>query len=169
MTKPEDPVIKNNREGIAGVSTFSGQDVPENSLLNEAEILALLNTLLEAERAGARAVSMLSSQADDTESTRILHDIAKDEGRFCGMLTQHIIRFDGRPSLKTGDFFEKVMALESFDEKLELLDRGQSWVVRKLEGTLSRISDKTLHDDLLDMLKVHETNLQNAASLRHIS
>lgn len=138
----------------------------ETDFFSDEEILELLNSLLEAERAGARAVSVLSHQSSDTVGRSTLHEIAVDEGRFCAMLTNHIIRFNGLPSLKTGEFLNKILALESFDEKLELLDRGQFWVVRKLQDALSRIGDEKLHDDLLDMLEVHEINIKSAASLR---
>lgn len=134
--------------------------------LDTNEIITLLNMLLEAERAGARAVSTLSREAEESESAAALRDIAVDEGRFCVMLRDHILRLKGQPSMRTGDFHDKLMALETFGEKLDLLDRGQSWVVRKIAAALPGITDEALHADLLDMLKVHEVNIDRAASLR---
>lgn len=157
--------VKKNGE-IVEVSNSSLDEELKNTVLSREEILVLLNSLLEAERAGARAVSMLSHQTDDTDDRKTLRNIAVDEGRFCAMLTKHIIRLDGLPSIKTGEFLDKVISLECFEERLTLLDRGQSWVVRKIQGVLSRISDERLHGDLLDMLKVHENNIEQAASIR---
>lgn len=153
--------------GIVNDMPLSPDESAKNQILSSDEILDLLNSLLEAERAGARAVSTLSHQANDTVDKETLHAIAVDEGRFCAMLTHHIVRFDGLPSLRAGEFLEKILALESFDEKLALLDRGQSWVVRKLQGVLPRIDDEKLQSDLLDMLQVHEQNIEDAALLRH--
>ncbi|MAL80817.1 MAG: hypothetical protein CMN55_17235 [Sneathiella sp.] len=150
----------------AGIASARLSENAEHDLLANEDILELLNILLEAERAGARAVQVLSKQTRDAVTGETLQEIAVDEGRFCVMLNQHINRLGGRPSKKTGDFFEKLMALEQFDDKLDLLDRGQSWVVRKIRGALARIGDEKLHADLLDMLKVHEINIKSAASLR---
>ena len=133
------------------------------------ELLALLNVLLEAERAGARAVTTLSKQAGDSASADALREIAVDEGRFCVMLREHILRLKGQPSSKTGDFHDKLMALETFDAKLDLLDRGQSWVVRKIAGALPRLDDAALAADLRDMLDVHEVNIARAAALNSAS
>ncbi|MZR32054.1 DUF6306 domain-containing protein [Sneathiella litorea] len=167
MRNLEGPGKEDNYKGIVRDMPPSPDENAENQLLSRDEILELLNSLLEAERAGARAVSSLSHQCNDTVDKETLHGIAVDEGRFCAMLTHHIVRFDGLPSLRAGEFLEKILALESFDEKLALLDRGQSWVVRKLQGVLPRIGDEKLQGDLLDMLKVHERNIEDAALLRH--
>jgi hypothetical protein len=38
--------------------------------------------------------------------------------------------------------------------RLAFLNRGQGWVVRKLEALLATVRDETLHAELTEMLKV---------------
>ena len=134
--------------------------------LNRAEVLSLLNQLLEAERAGARGVGAMSKQAVNAESRAILREIAGDEARFCAMLIRHVGRLGGAPSRHTGAFHTKLAALESTHERLDLLDRGQGWVVRKLTEALPRISDTSLREDLKEMLDAHRRNIERCGFLR---
>jgi hypothetical protein len=131
--------------------------------LGRSELLTLLNKLLEAERAGAKVVGRLSHTAPDADLATTLHAVAQDEGRFCVMLGGQIARIGGAPSQATGAFHDKVMALADWDARLELVNRGQAWVVRKLRDALPRIRDDALHADLKDMLEVHERNIQSCA------
>ena len=47
------------------------------------------------------------------------------------------------------------MAISDMAERLAFLNRGQAWVVRKLEGLLPKVRDDALHADLDAMLKSH--------------
>jgi hypothetical protein len=53
----------------------------------------------------------------------------------------------GSPSNKTGDFVEKVRAVADYSGKLELLNRGQRWVIRKIEEQLPTLSDEQTQGD----------------------
>lgn len=130
------------------------------------ELLSFLNQLLESERAGARGVGAMSKQAASAERRAILREIAGDEARFCGMLIRHVARLGGAPSTQTGAFYPRLAALERTDEQLDLLDRGQGWVVRKLTEALPRISDTALRADLREMLEAHLRNLERCRELR---
>lgn len=134
-------------------------DPAYSGYLSNEDTVELLNTLLEAERAGARGVAAMSQDPDSAEIKPLLDEVAGDEARFCGMLTRHIKRLGGRPSRVTGSFYGKLLARETLRARLEFLDRGQSWVVRELQEALPRIADDTLHADLVDMLRVHERNI----------
>src|SRR5690606_21931832 len=70
--------------------------------LDTGETIALLNELLEAERAGARAVGEMARQAEDAPLRAALRDVAMDEARFCAMLTRHVARLGGTPSREIG-------------------------------------------------------------------
>jgi hypothetical protein len=129
-------------------------------------LLDLLGQLLEGERAGARGVGIMSRQAQNARARAELTDIAKDEARFCAMLTRHITRLGGAPSAATGAFYDKLMAIEDPVQRLDFLDRGQGWVVRKLREALPGIADDALRADLADMLETHERNLARSAKLR---
>jgi hypothetical protein len=129
------------------------------------ETLALLNLLLEAEKAGARGVMRM---ARDTASARLcveLTAIARDEAGFCAMLTKHIRRLGGEPSTATGAFYDKLVARQGDAARMALLDRGQTWVALKLKEVLPRIGDEALHKDLTGMLDVHERNIRHCAEL----
>jgi hypothetical protein len=129
------------------------------------EVLGLLNVLLQAERAGAKVAVRLSQAATDQAVDTALRAVAKDEARFCAMLRQHIERLGGTPTRKTGDFHDKVMALDTMEARLRLLNRGQGWVVRKLREALPRIHDDALRHDLREMLMVHERNIADCGNL----
>lgn len=134
--------------------------------MRTGEVVALLNLLLEAERAGAKVTRAMAGEATSPEAHRVLAGIAGDEARFCAMLARHVERLGGTPSPKTGAFREKVMALADEGARLALLDRGQAWVVRKIAESLPRLQDDSLHADLAEMLEVHERNLARSGGLR---
>jgi hypothetical protein len=129
------------------------------------EVLSLLNELLEAERAGVKVAVRLSQDASDPSVDAALQAVAVDEARFCAMLCQQIERLGGAPTRKTGDFHDKVMALEGIEARLRLLNRGQGWVVRKLREALPRIADEALRHELQEMLTVHERNIEHCDRL----
>jgi hypothetical protein len=128
--------------------------------LDRDQLLALLNELLEAERAGAKVARAITAEAGDRSAVDTLGALAADEARFCAMLTRQIARLEGDPSERTGAFREKVLALQGLDDRLRLLNRGQAWVVRRLKEALPRVADEPLHADLADMLSVHEDNIR---------
>ena len=132
--------------------------------LGRAELMALLNELLEAERAGARLAARLSRDAADTTAAATLQAVAQDEGRFCAMLGGKVAGLGGTPSQATGGFYDKVMALPDWAARCALLNRGQGWVVRKLQEALPRIREDALHRDLKEMLEVHQHNIRRCGS-----
>lgn len=125
------------------------------------DILAALNELLEAERAGAR-VAMESGKSMDLVAYReLVQLVRKDEVRWCAMLTRHIRRLGGFPSRKTGAFHGKATAIAEPLERLAFLNRGQAWVVRKLQKLLPRIRDHALYADLKEMADRHRANIDS--------
>ena len=126
------------------------------------EILTALNELLEAERAGVR-VALESSKSADLEGYReLMQGVRDDEAHWCAMLTRQIQRLGGSPSPKTGDFRAKAMAIADPLERLEFLNRGQAWVVRKLQKLMPRVRDDGLHTDLKAMADKHGVNIDLA-------
>lgn len=128
--------------------------------LSRDEVLGFLNTLLEAERAGAKVTARMAKDArGEPDLWPALDIVRRDEARFCAMLARHIIRLGGEPSMVTGAFKAKVMALNDAGERLALLNRGQGWVARKLAEALPRIHDAALYADLKEMHRVHVDNI----------
>ncbi|MGF1593072.1 MAG: 5-formyltetrahydrofolate cyclo-ligase [Kiloniellaceae bacterium] len=134
--------------------------------MDRAETIALLNNLLEGERAGARAVAEMARQEERAARRAALRDVAMDEARFCAMLVRHVTRLGGVPSPATGAFYDKVLSEESPAARIALLNRGQGWVVRRLREAAGRIAEDALLHDLKDMLEVHERNIGRCESLR---
>jgi nitronate monooxygenase len=134
--------------------------------MSRVEVLALLDQLLEGERAGARGVGEMSGQAPSVEARTALREIARDEARFCAMLIRHIARLGGTPSRLTGAFHKKLAAVEALDERLDLLNRGQGWVARRLREAIPGIADDLLRADLQEMLAVHLRNIERCTQLK---
>lgn len=133
--------------------------------LPREELVTRLNELLEAERAGARVAIASSEGVFGTNYAALLKIIRDDELHWCAMLFRQVKRLGGEPSLKCGAFYDKAMAIEDLPDRLRFLNRGQAWVVRKLEELLPQIRDDELHADLLEMLDRHEANIRRADEL----
>ena len=127
------------------------------------ELLAALDELLEAERAGAR-VALHTAKDAPAELTPLVRAIQHDEARWCALLTQSIQRLGGTPSRRTGDFYAKAMAIQDLPARLAFLNRGQRWVVRKLQALLPRVGDARLQAGLGAMLTAHEANIARVAA-----
>ncbi|HLK87398.1 MAG TPA: DUF6306 domain-containing protein [Candidatus Binataceae bacterium] len=125
----------------------------------DAQLESLLNTLGEAERAGGRVLHELTADARSLELRELLKKVGHDEGYYAGELAGHVRRLGGTASNKTGDFVEKVRAVSDFRGKLELLNRGQRWVIRKIEENLATVGDPELHAFLSVMAKGHYINI----------
>jgi hypothetical protein len=128
------------------------------------EIVAFLNELLEAERAGAR-VCLETAQATDGATSALMRAVQRDEAQWCGMLASALAALAASPSPATGTFYGKAMAITDMKERIAFLNRGQGWVVRKLREMLPRVRDDALHAKLAAMLQAHETNIARAAAL----
>ena len=125
----------------------------------DAQLEGFLNTLGEAERAGGRVLHELTEIAKSPELRELLKKVGHDEGYYAGELAAQVRRLGGVPSNKTGDFVEKVRAVNDFHSKLELLNRGQRWVIRKIEENLASVADADLHAFLDLMAKGHHLNI----------
>lgn len=123
------------------------------------DLVAALNELLEAERAGARATLATAKNIGDVRLITLLMAIHRDEARWCGVLANAINRLQGKPSLKIGAFYTKIMAIDDLAERLAFLNRGQDWVVRKLTKILPTIRNEIIHTALVAMRTSHEQNI----------
>ncbi|HEV2171660.1 MAG TPA: DUF6306 domain-containing protein [Candidatus Binatus sp.] len=125
----------------------------------DSQLEAFLNVLGEAERAGGRVLHELTELAHSLELREMLKKVGHDEGYYAGELAGHVRRLGGTPSSKTGDFVEKIRAVEDFRGKLELLNRGQRWVIRKIEENVATVADAPLKAFLVVMAQGHRVNI----------
>jgi len=130
------------------------------------ELSTLLNRLLEGERAGARLVAAWMAEASPGSLLyQRLRDVQGDEARNCSILIHHLLDAGAVPSVHTGEFFEKGIALRDWEERLAFLNRGQAWVARTIERALPHIGDGGVRDGL-DI--VRESHLLNIGVCRGI-
>ena len=125
----------------------------------ESQLEGFLNLLGEAERAGGRVLHELTEQAKSLELREMLKKVGHDEGYYASELAAHVRRLGGTPSTKTGDFVEKVRAVGDFRGRLALLNRGQRWVIRKIEENVGTVDDAGLKAFLVVMAQGHRVNI----------
>ena len=135
-------------------------DLSVSNPISGNELVAALNELLEAERAGARVALETASQIKGQDLAPLVIDIQQDEVRWCKMLLGVIGSLGYSPSITTGDFYEKAIAIEDLKERLLFLNRGQGWVVRRLEKLIPRIQESNIRSQLQAMLDAHIQNIQ---------
>jgi nitronate monooxygenase len=140
-------------------------DASYAGMADRAELQAALEELLQAERAGARVAGHSALATSEGHVNALLTQVQRDEARWCAMLMTALRRLDASPSGNVGAFYDKAMAIDNIDERLALLNRGQGWVVRKLQNLIPRVSQDWLRDDLVAMRKTHEDNIHKTELL----
>jgi len=134
--------------------------------MDREALAALLNELLEAERAGARALSAwLDELPVESAAWPRLRLLQRDEARNCARLIELLIGMGEKPSLRTGDFARRARATPGWAERLALLDRGQAWVVRRLSAALPRLADSPARELLARMRDEHRDNIAACEAL----
>ncbi len=134
--------------------------VPEPTLASRDEVLVVLNELLEAERAGARVAMETARDMPPCALTTLVQDVHEDEVRWCSMLMRTIKALEGTASSATGAFWGKAMAISDLEQRVNFLNRGQAWVVRRLEALIPRVEDAQVRADLATMLVAHRSNIE---------
>jgi len=119
-----------------------------------------LNELLEAERAGVETLSRLFPEARTPEMRKLFEEVRDDEAWSCAGLARSIKTLGGVMSEKKGDFAEKVMSEPTLAARLRLLNRGQGWVVKRLEGLLGETLPAPVSEFLKEMKTRHIANIE---------
>lgn len=170
--KPSDrpaPAAATGAEKAAGFSSPAclahEMDPGYAGYMSDAELVELLNLLLEGERAGAKALAAFLGASPNAEARTLLEAVKRDEARFAAMLQRQVASLGGVPSKRTGAFYEKALARDGLLERLSFLNRGQASVVRTLQAALPRVKDDRIHAALRGMLGTHETNIARCEAL----
>jgi hypothetical protein len=148
INEPSSPACSAN-EADAAYMGYASRD----------EIVAFLNLLLEAERAGARVTLKTAVEAMEPQVRELAGLIHRDEAHWCAVLFDALARLEAKPSHRVGEFYDKAMAITDVPLRLSFLNKGQGWVVKKLREMLPKVRDEELYRDLDTMLQSHVRNI----------
>lgn len=127
--------------------------------MDTQEKVAALNELLEAERAGVEVGTMLKKNAPKGYFRNNLLKIEADEAVSCAVIERAVRALDGEPSKGQNDFAEKVAALPTLIERLNLLAKGQWWVVKRIDKLLAEEIPGEVRAELEEMRHEHVVNV----------
>ena len=127
--------------------------------MRKQELIDLLNRLLEAERSGVRAVSGMLKPLREGELKEGLKKAKGDEARYVAGLHALLKQLGAVPSGNVGDFADKLLAIDGIAEQLKFLNRGQGWVVKKIEALVPTLADPTMREFFTEMLDTHRKNI----------
>ncbi|HXZ53363.1 MAG TPA: DUF6306 domain-containing protein [Burkholderiales bacterium] len=131
-----------------------------------AEWCAFVNRMLEAERAGARALlEFLGEYPRDGEGWKALRRVQGDEAHNCVLLGEVLKRADEPYSHATGGFLDKALAVRGRRARLEFLCRGLGWSIREIEAALPRVPDASGAQALTRIRDTHRGSLASCNAL----
>lgn len=126
----------------------------------DAKLEALLNQLLESERAGHTLLEAMTQETADPEIKSLFTNFTEVEVSDVSVLAGLIRLHGGAPSMKTGDFVEKVLHIDNLHDQINLLARGQAWVARKVEQALALNPPPDIAAFLKEMANRHRHNME---------
>ena len=99
--------------------------------------LDFLNRMLEAERAGAKAlVVFMDDFPRGDPDWKILRTIQAEEAHNCALIGKLLEKAGVPYSHATGEFYDKAVAVQGRKERLQFLVRGLKWAVKRFEQAL---------------------------------
>ncbi len=125
-----------------------------------AAVVERLNELLEAERAGVETLSRLLPEAPDAPAKRLFEQVRDDEAWSCAGLARAVRALGAVISEARGDFAAKVMAEPTLGARLTLLNRGQGWVAKRLDGLIREALPDDVTAFLVEMKRRHVANIE---------
>jgi nitronate monooxygenase len=126
----------------------------------------LLNTLLEAERAGARLLAAwMDELPPQTPAWQKLRAVQRDEARNCSVLIHLLLEAGVTPSGATGEFYRKGLSLRDWRERVDFLNRGQAWVARRIAAALPAVPAPDRRFLLEEMYQSHVDNVVDADAI----
>jgi len=126
------------------------------SAFTDAELDDFLNRMLEAERAGARALVVLMDDFPrNSETWKILRRVHGDEAHNCGLIGEQLKKRGKEYSHATGEFYAKAIAVKGARERIAFLVKGLRWAMREFEQALPRIADTQVRDLFQGMRERH--------------
>jgi nitronate monooxygenase len=130
------------------------------------ELEDFLNRMLEAERAGARAlVVFMDDFPRHSSEWTILRKVHEDEAHNCALIGEQLKRRGRDYSHATGAFYGKAIAVKGAKERIAFLVRGLRWAIREFEQALPRIDDAEVRALLEGMRERHRRSVAACESI----
>jgi nitronate monooxygenase len=130
------------------------------------ELLDFLNRMLEAERAGAKALIVFMEDwprhGAEWQTLRKVHD---DEAHNCALIGEQLKRRGRDYSHATGEFYAKAIAVKGARERIAFLVRGLKWAIREFEQALPRIGDAQIAKLFEGMRERHLRSAERCRSI----
>lgn len=102
-----------------------------------------LNRMLEAERAGARAlVVFMDEWPRNGPEWKVLRKVHEDEAHNCALIGELLKKAGVAYSHATGEFYARAVAVKGPKERIAFLVKGLRWAVRRFEEALPRLDDE---------------------------
>ncbi len=119
------------------------------------ELIDWLQTLMRAERAGARVMLDSLRQAEELVARNRLEHLHQGEAESCRRLRRCLERLGVTPDTGVGDFHASAMAIDDLELRFDFIGRGQRWVARQITQRLPEIDEPWLREELEAVLRLH--------------
>jgi hypothetical protein len=130
------------------------------------ERVAFLNRMLEAERAGAKALIVyMEDHPRSSEAWKTLRRVQADEAHNCVLLGDLLKKSAADYSHATGEFYAKAIAVQGRKSRIEYLCRGLRWAVREFEQALPGLEGPA--QDILT--KMRDSHLRSIAACEGVA
>lgn len=139
----------------------SSERVPDSEPMGRESVGALLNELLEFERAVARllAAYLVQLPFDSDETFLRLRRLQREEAGNCTVLIRCLRHMGIAPSPATGVFYWKGLFIPTLRDRLHFLNWAQDCVARRIAAALPRLSVSREKEVLQDMHDAHVANI----------
>jgi len=132
----------------------------------DAETEDFLNRMLEAERAGAKAlVVFLDDWPRHSVEWKTLRKVHDDEAHNCSLIGEQLKKRGSDYSHATGEFFQKAIAVKDKKERIAFLAKGLRWAIREFDAALPKIRDSAVRDLFQGMRERHARSIAACESV----
>ena len=129
-----------------------------NLPFSQEEQVAFLNRMLEAERAGAKALlTILEGSPRRGDAWAALRRVHSAEAHNCALLGKQIERLGADYSHATGDFLSKLLAVTGTRARVEFLAKGLRWGVKRFDEAMPHLDD----DARATIASIRESHLRS--------
>jgi nitronate monooxygenase len=130
------------------------------------EVDAFLNRMLEAERAGAKAlVVFLDDWPRNGPEWKTLRKIHEDEAHNCSLIGEQLKKRGRDYSHATGEFFQKAISVKDKKARIAFLVKGLRWAIREFDTALPKLQDSAVRDLFQGMRERHARSVAACESV----